>query len=123
MENGKKTMVIGASTNPTRYSYRCIHQLTTNGHPVVAIGLKDGEVAGNPITQALEPHEGIDTVTLYVGPKNQAAYMDYVLNTIKPKRLIFNPGTENDAFMQSAIDQGIDAFEACTLVMMGTDQY
>lgn len=116
-------MVIGASTNPTRYSYRCIHQLTANGHPVIAVGLKDGEVAGNKIFKDLKPFENVDTVTLYVGPKNQSGYMNYILNIIKPKRLIFNPGTENTKFMQTAIDRGIDAFEACTLVMMGTGQY
>lgn len=123
MEKGKKTMVIGASTNPSRYSYRCIQQLKANGHPTVAIGLKTGEVAGVEIQNELNPIVDIDTVTLYVGPNNQEVYYDYILNVINPQRLIFNPGTENESFMNKAIYQGIDAFEACTLVMMTTSQF
>tara|TARA_R110002049_G_scaffold246382_2_gene420459 strand:+ start:1373 stop:1744 length:372 start_codon:yes stop_codon:yes gene_type:complete len=123
MEKSKKTMVIGASTNPSRYSYRCIHQLKANGHEVIAIGLKDGEVAGIGIQKGLTPVIDVDTVTLYVGPSNQEVYINYVLEEIKPKRLIFNPGTENNEFMEKANKQGIDAFEACTLVMMSTGQF
>ncbi len=123
MEKGKKTLVIGASTNPSRYSYRCIHQLKANGHPTVAIGLKTGEVGGVEIQNELNPIADIDTVTLYVGPNSQEVYYDYILNVIRPQRLIFNPGTENEVFMNKAIDQGIEAFEACTLVMMSTSQF
>ena len=123
MEKGKKTMVIGASTNTERYSYRCIHQLKAHGHPVEALGIKQGEVAGFSIQNKLVEIANVDTVTLYVGPSNQSDYQDYILNVIRPNRLIFNPGTENPAFMNKAIEQGLDAFEACTLGMMSTAQF
>jgi hypothetical protein len=123
MSTSKKTVVIGASTNPSRYSFRCIHQLMSNGHEVVPIGIKNGEVNGLNIIKELKPINDVDTVTLYVGPANQPEYYDYILNVLKPKRLIFNPGTENVGFKQKALDQGIDAFEACTLVMMSTNQF
>jgi hypothetical protein len=123
MSKSKKTVVIGASTNPSRYSFRCIHQLMANGHEVVPIGIKDGEVNGLKIVKELKPIDGVDTVTLYVGPSNQPEYYDYILDELRPKRLIFNPGTENSAFMRKALDSGVDAFEACTLVMMSTGQF
>ncbi|MBR9833125.1 CoA-binding protein [bacterium] len=123
MSESKKTVVIGASTNPARYSFRCIHQLMANGHEVVPIGIKNGEVNGVEIIKELKPIEDVDTVTLYVGPSNQPEYYDYILNVLKPKRLIFNPGTENKELKDKAIAKGIDAFEACTLVMMSTNQF
>lgn len=123
MSESKKTVVIGASINPARYSFRCIHQLMANGHEVIPIGIKNGEVNGVEIIKELKPIEDVDTVTLYVGPSNQPEYYDYILNVLKPKRLIFNPGTENKELKDKAIAKGIDAFEACTLVMMSTNQY
>ena len=123
MSESKKTVVIGASINPARYSFRCIHQLMANGHEVIPIGIKNGEVNGVEIIKELKPIEDVDTVTLYVGPSNQPEYYDYILNVLKPKRLIFNPGTENKELKDKAISKGIDAFEACTLVMMSTNQF
>ncbi len=93
----KKTLVIGASLKPTRYSNIAINRLTLYKHPVVALGLRKGEVAGIPIETEKIPFKGIDTVTLYLNPQRQAEYYDYIIS-LNPKRVIFNPGTENPEF-------------------------
>ena len=119
---GKYTLVIGASENPERYSNKAIVRLKQHGHSIAAIGNKDGIVDGVRISSEKNPFEGIDTVTIYLGVPHQAAYIEYVLS-LKPKRIIFNPGTENDDFEAKAKEQGIQTMEACTLVMLGTGQY
>lgn len=120
----KKTVVIGASNNPGRYAYRATEMLQEYGHEVVPVGIKKGEVAGKSILHLKDcPEiEGVDTVTLYVGPQNQEAWYDYILG-LNPKRIIFNPGTENMAFENRAQKQGIETIEGCTLVMLSTRQY
>jgi predicted CoA-binding protein len=118
----KKTLVIGASTNPERYSFLAVNKLLKYNHPVVAVGLKSGEIATIPIETSLIPFENIDTVTLYVNPTNQKAYYDYILS-LQPNRIIFNPGTENEEFEQIATKNNIEVIEACTLVMLSTNQY
>jgi len=122
MENNKKTLVIGASENPGRYSNMAIVRLTKHGHEVVAIGQKAGQVAGIFIDTDKKPFSGIHTITLYVNPTIQTAYYDYIV-ALHPKRLIFNPGTENDELEKLAADNGIETLEACTLVMLGTGQF
>lgn len=120
----KSTLVIGASTKPYRYSYRAIQMLREAGHPVSAYGLRTGEVAGVSIhtqTEALTSQE-FDTVTLYVGPKNQGDLLPWLLQ-LKPRRVIFNPGTENSELAQALRENGIEPVFACTLVMIGTQQY
>jgi predicted CoA-binding protein len=118
----KKTLVLGASANPSRYSYLAINRLSAYRHPVVAIGLKEGEVTGVKIQTGKPQIEDIDTITLYLNPTNQKPYYDYILS-LKPKRIIFNPGTENDELEEMARKNGIKPMEACTLVMLGTGQY
>jgi uncharacterized protein len=118
----KKTLVIGASTNPSRYSYLAINKLLHYNHPVVAVGLKEGTVAGIPIETALIAFDNIDTVTLYVNPIHQKEYYNYILS-LQPKRIIFNPGTENPEFEKLAEENNIEALEACTLVMLSTHQF
>lgn len=118
----KKTLIIGASTNPGRYAYAAAHRLKQKGNPIVQIGLRKGEVAGEPILTEKEKYEGIDTVTLYVGPKHQAEYYNYLVE-LQPKRVIFNPGTENPELESLLKENGIEAIEACTLVMLSTGQY
>ena len=119
-----KTLVLGASTNPARYAYKAAHQLRAAGHPVVPVGLKKGELAGEPILDLRDkpPVADVDTVTLYVGPQNQPDYYDYILS-LQPRRIIFNPGTENHELMQQAADKGIAVEEACTLVMLSIGNY
>ena len=117
-----KTLLIGASTNPSRYAYTAAHRLTQRGHKIVQIGLREGEVAGVPISKEKEMYEDIDTVTLYVGPRNQPEYYDYVVS-LRPRRVIFNPGTENGEFESRLAKEGINPIEACTLVMLATGEY
>lgn len=118
----KKTLVIGASTNPDRYSYKAINMLLDHGHEVVAIGNGSGEVGGVSFDKNLHKFEAIDTITLYINPKIQEVYYDYIIN-LKPKRIIFNPGTENESLYNLAKANGIEPVIACTLVMLATGQY
>ncbi len=117
-----KTLVIGASENEERYSNKAIHRLLAHKHEVVAIGKSAGMVANVPIITTMLPLNDIDTVTLYVNPSLQKPYYDYILS-LNPRRIIFNPGTENMELEDMAIRQGIKTMEACTLVLLGTGQY
>jgi predicted CoA-binding protein len=118
----KKTLVVGASENPERYSNKAIRALLTHQHEVVALGLKKGNVHGVEFHTEKEAFEDIDTVTLYVGPQNQPGYYDYIIG-LKPRRVIFNPGTENPEFISKLKSAGIYPEIACTLVLLATDQY
>src|SRR5687767_15315516 len=122
MKEAKKTLVLGASDNPSRYSYLAIHRLRRNGHPVIGIGKKYGKVADVNITKDREPVTDIDTVTLYLNRQHQQEYHDYILS-LKPKRIIFNPGAENDELAALAKQNNIQPLEACTLVLLSTSQY
>ncbi|HXD76809.1 MAG TPA: CoA-binding protein [Puia sp.] len=118
----KKTLVLGASANPRRYSYLALKQLRSHGHPVAAIGRKQVMVGDVEVATGREPVPGVDTVTLYLNPANQKEYYDYILS-LHPRRIIFNPGTENPELESLAAEKGIDTLEACTLVLLGTGQY
>jgi predicted CoA-binding protein len=118
----KNTLVLGASANPQRYSYLAMHRLNAHGHPVLAIGKREGRVNNIDINTGTPPFTNVDTVTLYLNPNNQKPYYDYILS-LAPKRIIFNPGTENDELAAMAEKQGIKVMEACTLVMLSSDQY
>ena len=118
----KKTVVLGASDNPSRYSYLAVNKLRAHGHPVIAIGRKEGKVADVAITRENPEETGVDTVTLYLNPDNQKPYYDYILS-LHPKRVIFNPGTENEELEELVKAQGAKAMEACTLVLLSTGQY
>jgi len=118
----KKTLIIGASNNPERYSYKAAERLLAYGHEIELLGLKVVEVFGKTVDTERKAYEELDTVTLYVGPRNQPEYYDYVVS-LKPKRVIFNPGTENREFENLLTKYGIEAEEACTLVLLGTGQY
>jgi predicted CoA-binding protein len=116
------TLVIGASENPQRYSNMAIRKLKQHGHRIAAIGNRDGMVDGIPFSKEKKSFSDIDTVTMYIGKQHQAAYIDYIIS-LKPRRIIFNPGTENAEFEEKAAAAGIQTLEACTLVMLGTGQY
>ena len=118
----KKTLVLGASTKPDRYAFKAINMLVDKGHSVVAIGQNVGEVAGISIKTKNIPLKNIDTVTLYLNPIRQRDYYNYILET-KPKRVVFNPGTENPEFYQLLKANGIEVEIACTLVLLATNQY
>jgi hypothetical protein len=120
--NTKKTLVLGASENPERYSYKAILKLRHAQHEVVAIGNKPGQVNDVEIGKETKAFEAIDTVTLYLNPLNQKPYYNYILS-LHPKRIIFNPGTENNELENLASKAGIQVQEACTLVLLSTGQY
>lgn len=118
----KKTLVLGASENPARYSNMAMKKLLFHKHPVVAIGKRNGSAYGINIHTSYQHEKDIDTITLYLNPGNQQPYYPLILS-IHPKRIIFNPGTENDELVALATEKGIQCMEACTLVMLSTGQY
>jgi len=120
--SNKKTVVLGASTKPDRYAFMAVTKLVEKGHSVLAIGQNTGEVAGIKINTKQIPLSNIHTVTLYLNPARQRDYYNYILET-KPKRVIFNPGTENPEFYQLLKANGIKVEVACTLVLLATNQY
>jgi predicted CoA-binding protein len=120
--NKKKTLVLGASGNPARYSYLAVQRLRQHGHPVVAIGRKHAQVADVPVEKEKKLFDDIDTITFYLNPLHQKEYYDYILS-LRPKRLIFNPGAENDELVALAKKNNIETLEACTLVLLSTGQY
>lgn len=122
MPGDKKTVVLGASENPSRYSYLAVRKLVNHGHHVIAIGKKKGMINQVPIETDHIPLAEVDTVTLYINPMNQRDYIDYILS-LRPRRIIFNPGTENDVLIKSAKANGIEPILGCTLVMLSTGQY
>ncbi|MEA5428155.1 CoA-binding protein [Arcicella lustrica] len=117
-----KTLVVGASTNTERYSFKATKMLLAKGHEVELLGKRVGEIEGKEINTSNPDFKNIDTITLYVGPNYQPDLYDYLLG-LKPRRIIFNPGTENEAFEEKAKTAGIIVEEACTLVLLSTKQY
>lgn len=118
----KKTLVLGASSNPSRYSYLAVNKLRAKGHDVIAIGKRDGMVNDVQINTITPDIENLDTVTLYLNANNQKQYYDYIISQ-KPKRIIFNPGAENDELEALALNNDILTQEACTLVLLSIGQY
>ena len=118
----KKTLILGASTNPERYAFKAANRLLDHGHPIVMIGKRSGEIRENSIEKEKAEFTDIDTVTLYLNPQNQKEYYDYILN-LNPKRIIFNPGTENPELEAMAQNQGIETTEACTLVLLSIGEF
>ena len=122
MATEKKTLVLGASANPSRYSYLAVKRLRSYGHPVEAIGRKEVQVADVMVHTDKPLLEGVDTVTLYLSPVHQREYYDYIIS-LHPKRIIFNPGAENEELAALAAAHNIIPQEACTLVLLSTGQY
>ncbi len=118
----KKTLVLGASLKTNRYSNLAIHRLVDHGHEVVAVGLKEGNVSGVEIATKPIAFENVDTVTLYLNPRRQSVYYDYIIS-LRPNRVIFNPGTENPELYSQLQEVGIEVEVACTLVLLSTNQY
>lgn len=118
----KKTLVLGASENPARYSHMAARSLANHQHATVLIGNKNGKIGEEIIMTGKPALEGIDTVTLYLNPQNQKDWYDYILD-LKPKRIVFNPGTENPEFEKMAAEKGIYCERACTLVLLSLGAY
>lgn len=122
MEIKKLTVVLGASDNEERYSNKAIKMLHYYSYPIMAIGNKATFVNDIEVITSTPFIENVHTITLYLSPKNQEIYYDYIIS-LKPKRIIFNPGTENIYLMNLAQKNGIQTIEACTLVLLSTYQY
>ena len=118
----KKTLVLGASQNPARYSYLALKSLSAKNYPVVAIGKRQGKVDNIEIDAEQKPINDLDTITLYLNANNQKQYYDYIIS-LHPRRIIFNPGAENYELKALASKNGIKTMEACTLVLLSTGQY
>ncbi len=118
----KKTIVIGASDNPSRYSYKAVHALLNHGHDVIPVGIKNAEVAGMSILKGFPVFDNVHTVTLYVGKSKQELYYNYIVD-LKPERVIFNPGTENDELKSLCEQNNIETVENCTLVMLANSSF
>jgi len=120
----KKTVIIGAANNPSRYSYLAAEMLTRYGHEIIPIGIRKGEMLGKEILDIRQRPDikDVDTITLYINPQRQEEWRDYILS-LNPKRIIFNPGTENAEFEEQAEKKGTEALQACTLVMLRSGQY
>ena len=117
-----KTLVIGVSEKPARYAYKAVVSLLKHGHEVVALAKMSGEVKGVEFETKHIEYKNIDTITLYINPQIQLAYYDYVVS-LHPRRVIFNPGTENSEFMDLLKQYDIEFVIACTLVMLSTNQF
>lgn len=117
-----KTLVLGASTNPERYSYQVVQRLIAAQIPVVPMGVKEGSIGGISIVPPLAPQTDIHTVSLYLAPKRQEAFFNFIIQ-LQPKRVLFNPGTENPVFAQKLNNEGIAWENACNLVLLSTNQY
>jgi|SRR5579871_5863239 len=118
----KKTLILGASANPERYSFLAINRLRAMDHPVVAIGRNKVKVTDIEVDTEKKDFKDVDTVSLYLNKNNQKEYYDYILS-LHPKRIIFNPGAENDELYDLAEKNGIFPMEACTLVLLSTGQF
>lgn len=119
---GKKTLVIGATENTGRYANRAAYSLMRHGHPIELLGLRKGQIDGHPIHTGHPELRGIDTVTMYVGAHNQPGLYDYI-KSLRPRRVIFNPGAENPEFKEQLKAEGIEPIDACTLVMLSIGTY
>ena len=124
MNNSQKaTLIIGASTNEERYSYKAFYKLKESNHRVYALGFREGMLSD---TQIYIDHQAtwtdVDTVTLYLGAARQEPYFEYLVK-LNPRRVIFNPGTENEEFENRLKEAGIQTEQACTLVLLDTNQY
>lgn len=124
MSGKKKTVIVGSSPNRGRYAWIATEMLAEYGHPIVPLGIRAGEVAGESIVDIRKKPDipDVDTITLYLSPAHQEEWYDYLIG-LKPKRIIFNPGTENDAFEKRANKEGIETTQACTMVLLRSGQY
>jgi predicted CoA-binding protein len=120
----KKTVIVGSSPNKGRYAYLAAQMLTEYDYPFVPLGIREGEIFGEKILdiRTKPAIEDVDTITLYLSPRHQNEWYQYLLG-LKPKRIIFNPGAENQEFSQLAEDKGIEALLACTLVLLRSGQF
>ncbi len=118
----KKTVVLGATPNPARYANMAVHRLTQYGHEAVPVGIREGAIGSIQILTGRPSLDDVDTITLYLNAGRQAEYYPYIFS-LNPKRIIFNPGTENPELVRMAHERGIETVEGCTLVMLSIGDY
>lgn len=118
----KKTIVLGASPNPARYSFKAVKSLLMYGYEVIPLGFRPGVIYDNFIQRGMPEIDNVHTITLYIGEERQQEYHDYILS-LKPKRVIFNPGTVNEHFMKELSESGVEVVEGCTLVMLDNGEF
>lgn len=121
-DSKNKTLVIGASVKSQRYSNIATKRLKSYDHEVIALGLREGDIEDTKIITDRSLVTDIDTATLYIGPRHQPDYYDFIIG-LDPRRVIFNPGTENPTFYEMLEHKGIEVVIACTLVMLATGDY
>lgn len=121
MINGK-TVVLGASPNPIRFSFKAVKSLLRHEKEVVAVGFRKGLIAEEEILVGQPRVENVQTVSIYIGSSRQSDYYDYIIS-LKPKRVIFNPGTVNPEFMARLKNEGIEPVNACMLVMLNEGDF
>ncbi|MEX0981022.1 MAG: CoA-binding protein [Bacteroidales bacterium] len=117
MQEPKKTVVLGASPNPARYSFKAMKSLLRYGHEAIAVGFRPGVIFDKFIQRGMPEIEGVHTIALYIGQERQKEYHDYIIS-LQPHRVIFNPGTVNEPFIEELKEKGIEVIEGCTLVML-----
>lgn len=122
MSDKKKTVVLGASPNPARYSFKAVKSLLRYGHEVVAVGFRPGVIYDNFIKRGTPDIDEVHTIAMYIGEQRQEEYHDYILS-LKPKRVIFNPGTVNPPFMKELEKHGVEVVDGCTLVMLDNEEF
>ncbi|MEZ5071879.1 MAG: CoA-binding protein [Bacteroidales bacterium] len=122
MKEKNITLVLGASPNPIRFSYKAVKSLLRHERPVVAVGFKEGLIVEEPILTGTPPIENVHTVSMYIGSSRQEPYYEYILS-LKPKRVIFNPGTVNPSFMARLQREGIEPVDACMLVLLNEGEF
>ena len=122
MKSGEITLVLGASPNPVRFSYKAVKSLLRHEKAVVAVGFRKGEVEGQEILTGMPHIENVHTVSLYIGSSRQEEYYDYIIS-LKPERVIFNPGTINPSFMSRLMKENIEPISECMLVMLKEENY
>lgn len=122
--DSRLTLVVGATTNPSRYAFSAAQLFSEKNLEFIPIGIKKGELFGKEILDLnVRPDlKNVHTITLYIGPANQTEWIDYLIG-LHPKRIIFNPGTENPEFFKKASEAGIEVLTACNLVMLSTGQF
>ena len=122
MQPTKKTLVLGATPNPNRYAYIATVMLRAFGHTVIPFGIKKGQIGAVEILNEWPTDAEVDTVTLYINTRIQEGFYEQIV-ALKPRRIIFNPGTENSVLQNLATSQKIETIDACTLVLLQTNQY
>jgi len=117
-----KTIVLGASPDPLRFSNKAVKSLIRHNHEVIPLGNRTGRIAGKDIIIGQPDFEDIHTVALYLNPENQKEYYNYIVK-LSPRRVIFNPGTINEELIELVKKNNIEPVLDCALIMLNNNKY